>query len=337
MVQAMRSHTSAELLCKVERCNGRILEPLEPRCLLHSFGLDGDGLLNLKTENATTDLNVLLKGDSLRVTLYVDGKLHGELAYPYKDVRGIVILTRSGNDRIRLSHAIKLPTSIGGGAGNDTIFGGGGQDYISGMEGNDVIDGGRGADTMIGGGGVDILSYETRKQPVFVSQNDQPVDGEAGEKDKVFADFTEIRGGSASDILRARTGPTATAGKLLGNGGDDTLFGSARRDTLDGGAGNDHLEGAGGNDVLDGRAGNDTIFGNSGADRLVGGDGDDSLNGGSGRDTLYGNNGRDTLYGGADRDVFYIADGFADVVRGGSGRDVLRSTRDSQDVLDSVA
>ena len=83
-----------------------------------------------------------------------------------------------------------------------------------------------------------------------------------------------------------------------------TIKGSGRRDTLRGGSGNDVLYGYGGNDRIEGRGGNDL------------------LNGGAGRDVLLGGAGNDRLTS---------ADGVAERVSCGPGRDIADA--DLSDVL----
>jgi hypothetical protein len=83
-----------------------------------------------------------------------------------------------------------------------------------------------------------------------------------------------------------------------------------------------------------------TLLGGSGADRLTGGpagdtvdggDGNDRLAGGGGKDEIDGGLGTDTLAGGAGDDVLTSADGIADRVDCGEGRDRLQA-----DTLDTV-
>ena len=83
-----------------------------------------------------------------------------------------------------------------------------------------------------------------------------------------------------------------------------TIKGSGRQDTLRGGSGNDVLYGYGGPDVIEGRGG------------------DDLLNGGAGRDVLFGGPGNDRLTS---------ADGVAEHVNCGPGRDIANA--DLNDVL----
>jgi peptidoglycan/xylan/chitin deacetylase (PgdA/CDA1 family) len=87
-----------------------------------------------------------------------------------------------------------------------------------------------------------------------------------------------------------------------------------------------------GHQVLRGTASADSLFGGAGDDALYGRGGDDRLGGGWGTDTLSGGPGHDTLRGGPGDDLLVAADGAADTVDCGPGRDLARV-----DALDRVA
>jgi hypothetical protein len=157
------------------------------------------------------------------------------------------------------------------GAGNDialatgTILGGPGRDTLRGRAGNDVIQGGPGRDLLIPGGGTDAVSggpdpdtgsYEDRTgaQPVIVSLDNLPNDGQPGEGDNIGSDVENLVGGA----------------------GDDTLNGDAGPNDIDGGDGGDVINPGGGADFVDGGTGNDRINARDGAqDRIICGDGND--------------------------------------------------------------
>ncbi len=116
-----------------------------------------------------------------------------------------------------------------------------------------------------------------------------------------------------------------------------------------GGSGHDILIGGKGGDVLGplivrkGGAGNDTLRGGPGVDILVGAKGADVLRGGGNKakkgdkEDLLPGPGTDVVYGGpGDDNVSLPADGSRDVVRCGSGNDVINYTgagRDPRDVV----
>jgi Ca2+-binding RTX toxin-like protein len=122
---------------------------------------------------------------------------------------------------------------------------------------------------------------------------------------------------------------------FYGNGGHDFLFGRGGDDVLEGGAGNDWLSGGDGHDQLRGGLGADRLYGGAGNDSLrdwtvsfgvVTEGGNDSMYGGDGNDNLQGGSGVDSLSGGAGNDVLDGgADGYADVLNGGSGADKFKA------------
>ena len=153
--------------------------------------------------------------------------------------------------------------------------------------------------------------------------------------------------------------------RVMAYGGDDLVLGSRRRDCIYGGDGRNRIEGAGGNDVLmggfsrrplatpdgayridrpdriDGGSGDDAIDGWGGPDLLEGGRGDDRIEGWDGRDTILGGPGDDaigggvgpnTIDGGAGNDRVSAANGTAETVRCGPGRDLLRADFDDTPV-----
>ena len=125
---------------------------------------------------------------------------------------------------------------------------------------------------------------------------------------------------------------------FVGTDGDDSIlrtsisagvgiFPDAVAGTLTGEVNSIH--GQGGNDVLaagdgDGWGTGDEVYGDAGNDRIRGGTGQDYLYGGDGNDTILGVSGNgvgDTLYGGPGRDVLRAAEGYGNVLHGGSGAD----------------
>jgi Ca2+-binding RTX toxin-like protein len=239
---------------------------------------------------------------------------------------------------------------------------------ILGGDGSDVLRGGSGADTLAGGPGIDVADYSDRGNPLTITLDGQPGDGEAGENDNDAADIEIVNGGSGADTI---TGSDAD-NVLNGNGGNDTLNGQGGSDALNRGDRDGNLDAGAGADVLNGGAGidavsyasaalpvrvtlngvvgdgavgendnvgadvenvtggkaGDVLIGNSGANVLQGGPGDDRLLGGRGPDTLDGGNGNDALQ---------ARDGAVDQLLCGNGTDgVIADTRDVLNVCESV-
>jgi hypothetical protein len=161
---------------------------------------------------------------------------------------GSVIDMGAGNDRALGSGQIE------GGPGNDVLRGGAGNDTLNGGPGNDLLIGGPGADAMHGGSGVDTASFEdkTASQPVTVTLNNQPDDGQSG-------------------------GDNADTENVIGGDGGDTITGDGGSNILQGGDGGDVIDGGGGLDFIDGGPGNDRILARDGQqDRITCGDGNDA-------------------------------------------------------------
>lgn len=165
---------------------------------------------------------------------------------------------------------------------------------VVGDSGNDSILTGSGNDSLLGGAGKNYL---------YGMAGDDRIRGSNG------YDYAE--GGDGKDRLYGRGGSDNLHG---GNGvdfvyGDDDASGTGN-DTLFGESGNDKLYGYGGNDELYGGNQNDSLFGGSGNDKMLGNAGNDTLDGGEGIDTMFGLDGDDR---------FLAADGFLDLIYGGTG------------------
>lgn len=97
----------------------------------------------------------------------------------------------------------------------------------------------------------------------------------------------------------------------------NTFTGSNRADDYGG------FDNAG--DVIHGRGGNDELRGYTGEDCMYGGRGNDHLAGMNGSDLIVGGPGHDDIGGGNGNDRILVRDGAADVVRCGSGHDVVKA------------
>jgi Ca2+-binding RTX toxin-like protein len=260
------------------------------------------------------------------------------------------------NDSVK----ILAPTSsrLQGGDGNDVLTGG---------EGGDTLLGGPGADTMTGGAGIDVADYSDRSNPLTITLDGQPGDGEAGENDNDAPDIEIVNGGTGNDTI---TGSDVD-NILNGNPGNDTLNGGAGddalnrgdRDKLDPGAGDDVLNGGPGNDSvsytdatvpvfvsLDGKPGdgagseNDNVgtdvenaTGGRSGDVLIGNRSANVLQGGGGNDRLLGGGGADTLDGGSGNDAFQALDGSIDQLLCGPGDDgVIADAKDVPRACEAV-
>ena len=219
----------------------------------------------------------------------------------------IVIQTEAGDDTITVDDAVKIPTTLEGGAGIDWIYGGGGPDLIQGGctqsdpnypcssyldvvlggAGKDEIHGGNGGDILHGGLDNDTLDGGAGQDSVYGDGGDDLVGGGPG-ADKIFgSDGTNIADYSnASSFVTASLDGNANDGGNEDNTKDtiepdiegiqggtqgDSLIGNDLPNILRGGDGSDDISGAGGDDILSGQAGGDTIRPGLGLDNVYGG------------------------------------------------------------------
>ena len=144
------------------------------------------------------------------------------------------------------------------GSRDGDLFNGSDEDRFEGFVG------GGGADTVHGNGGFDRLAYDFENQilgsfgGIFANLAAGTVIDTQGDTD-VFTGIEEIVGSQRNDVIDGRG--TSFGMRLLGEGGNDTIFGTSGDDRLDGGAGDDSINpGAAGNyDLIWGSYGNDTV------------------------------------------------------------------------------
>jgi Ca2+-binding RTX toxin-like protein len=243
-----------------------------------------------------------------------------------------------------------------GRGGNDTIFGGSAADTLLGGDNDDIIAGGAGVDSLDGGSGIDTLDMIS--EPGFTGGT---IDL-ANERMGIGSPFETIIGFEAvfdSDGSNIIFGSGASALRLEGRGGNDTITGSSSADTILGGLGNDFIRGGAGVDSLDGGDGTDTldltaepsftggiidlanermgigspfetiigfeaVFDSDGSNIIFGsGASALRLEGRGGNDTITGSSSADTILGGMGNDI----------IRGGAGVDSLDGGAD-RDTLD---
>src|SRR5262249_26826664 len=106
----------------------------------------------------------------IEVTMPVD--ILGErrdVVQRYEGVTGIYFEGGQGDDKIVLDSSVTLPTTLKGGAGNDTIIGSKGRDLIIGGLGDDSLTGGTGEDTYVFG---DDWGNDTIEEDANSSEHD---------------------------------------------------------------------------------------------------------------------------------------------------------------------
>ena len=275
------------------------------------------------------------------------------------------LFTGSGDDVLHLDGAADdgFGNLLRTGAGNDVVFSGAGGDNVDAGEGDDFVNGGNGGDVLEGGAGVDTVSYFGSSAAVSVSFFAGTAAGGWAQGDVLTA-FEYLEGSDvagAGDVLEGAEGDN----EIRGLAGPDTLRGLAGNDLLLGGDGDDSLDAGIGADRVDG--GNDNDFLSVGALRGPVQDSDrlDHLFGGAGFDTITADFSNQTLamlvtagqtqslvfadgteardfenvhdfFTGSGNDVLRLDgaadDHFANLLKTGTGNDVIYSGAGSDDV-----
>ena len=145
--------------------SARFFEPLENR-QLYSASLV-NGVLTVTGTGAPDKIGIDVAANGI---LFVDENGVRQ-AFSSYEVRSIFVDARDGNDRIALTPTVRVPTTLIGGAGNDTLIGG------------------NGADVLYGGDGTDLADYAARTSNLTITIDDRPNDGVNGEGDDVRTDI----------------------------------------------------------------------------------------------------------------------------------------------------
>ncbi|MDB5300178.1 MAG: Hemolysin-type calcium-binding region [Phycisphaerales bacterium] len=186
-----------------------VIEGLEGRRML-SATLGHGGLLGVFGTGHADTISVTMDAQTANtIDVSVNGKIK---TFDAGSVKFILVNGLGGNDTITIDPSIVTPTTVLGGAGNDTMVAGGGGDSLNGGAGNDSLEGGAGAGTLAGGAG-----------------NDSLVGGTGDDK---------MDGGAGNDSLQGGAGNCT----LMGGAGNDTLVNGAGDDHIDGGKGKDHVD-----------------------------------------------------------------------------------------------
>jgi len=222
-------------------------------------------------------------------------------------LRGFTVFVDGGSGSDLLRGSRTLPNALFGDfasseRGDDRVIGGRAADFLQGGPGDDVLD---------GRGGRDEASYRIYRRGVRVDLAAGSATAR-GERDRLRS-IEDVEGGAGNDVLRG----SARNNAIQGLEGDDLLDGRGGDDLLAGTEGS-RSRGRPDRDLLRGGSGRDSLFGDAGPDRLFGGPGGDRLIGGSGADLFHGGPGADRLD---------AADGRAETVDCGAGRDRLRADR----------
>ena len=150
---------------------------------------------------------------SLQVDVGDDGK--ADFTFKRKDIAKIVVLALGGDDSLRIDESNgvftdSIPTTIDGGAGNDTISGGSGAETLIGGDGNDTIDGNKGNDTAQLGAGDDTFVWDP-------GDGSDAVEGQDGSDTMRFNDAA-----AAEQVTLSANGPRLRLFRDVGNVTMDT-------------------------------------------------------------------------------------------------------------------
>ena len=132
-------------------------------------------------------------GDRTQVQVDVGDDGSADFSFARSDLRAINVSMGNGDDAVRIddtngAFTDSIPTTIAGGAGDDsliggagaeTFYGGAGNDTIDGGKGNDSVDGGRGTDTASLGDGNDVFSWDP-------GEGSDVIDGQDGSDRMLF-------------------------------------------------------------------------------------------------------------------------------------------------------
>ncbi|MEO1616302.1 MAG: calcium-binding protein [Planctomycetota bacterium] len=258
-------------------------ETLESRLVMAAaIDLAPEGLLTI--EGTAEDNRIFVsqseEGERLRVS--VDGEVQD---FPASQISLIAIAAGPGNDAVRVSREVTIPTRMNGGLGNDRLYAGSGPTFVQGGEGNDRIRGGAAVDFLLGGPGRDVISGGASGDYIVGGSGNDRLSGNAGD-DWIFGDAVDtVPEDLAEPVEYLRERATV-------NRGNDSISGGLGNDSVLAGQGNDRVRGGAGNDRLDGGDGHDRIRGERGDDLLIGGQGRDALRGGPGADVIRARDGQ---------------------------------------------
>lgn len=223
----------------------RRIENLETRTLFDAVAepawpavMDAAGVI---TVTGTDGNDTVMFGNYRVGSLHVLRVMVNQVSTDFEDssVAAIKVDVKGGDDLVCIGNH-RFPSTISGGAGNDSlsagngndkIDGGAGNDYLFGRDGNDTLDGGAGADEMLGGNQTDTVDYSSRTAPLYIGVGEHDDDGAAGEHDNVRGDVEVVLGGKGDDHLTTIYHDGRPL-ELVGGAGTDTLGGINGADTL---------------------------------------------------------------------------------------------------------
>ncbi|MFL5935260.1 MAG: calcium-binding protein [Gaiellaceae bacterium] len=143
------------------------------------------GVLRIKGSDANDNIALRLQaGDPGIVQVDVGDDGSADFSFERDEIAAIAVDAREGDDLVRIDDGNgvftdKIPTTIGGGDGNDTLLGGAGAETFLGGDGNDTIDGNGGNDAASLGAGDDTFVWDP-------GDGSDTIEGEAGTDTMLF-------------------------------------------------------------------------------------------------------------------------------------------------------
>lgn len=162
-----------------------IAQPIPEYLVQRVKALKPDGTFELSGSPFSDVIKVSQKDGIITAT--INGFLWQATA---SEVTGLLIHLNDGNDSLIIDSSVRVPTTIEGGAGNDTVIGsqqndqftgGDGNDLFFGQGGNDRASGQAGNDLLVGGAGIDLLNGDDGRDILIGGQGTDILRGGAGE------------------------------------------------------------------------------------------------------------------------------------------------------------
>ncbi len=239
------------------------------------------GTLKVQGGGQPNSVALRLNGDRSRIQVDVGDNGSADFSFDRGDVHAIKVKTGDAGDLARIDDANgaftdTIPTTIAGGAGNDTLEGGQTQvaaenETFKSGDGNDLVDGGKGADTAYLGAGDDTFRWDN-------GEGSDAIEGQDGTDTMVFngaagpENVTMSEIGGRLNFFRFQGNVTmSTDGVEIV---DDNPVGGADTVTVDDLTGTDvvqtnlDLAGAFGGNAGDGAADSVTVNGTDGVDNI---------------------------------------------------------------------
>jgi Ca2+-binding RTX toxin-like protein len=188
----------------------------------------------------------------------------------------------------------RLPWTINGFGGDDSLTGNAGNDILSGGKGNDILSGGRGDDVFLVGRfeGIDLIEGGAGADSIRAIADNVLIGlSSINAIEEISANgYSNVKiqsGTSAVNWNFAGTNLIEIAA-IISQSGDDVIMGSNSDDIINSGLGADTVNGGIGNDIINGGAGDDILTGGAGDDVFLisRGSGFDSITGGAGYDAI---------------------------------------------------